>query len=79
MNLTKFGKFTRKLRIDRGELLKDMAEKLNCKPSFLSNVELGRRKVPAAWRSIILVKYKLSYNEFLELSNAINGEDEING
>lgn len=30
MKLTEFGKFSRKLRIDNGELLKDMAIKIKC-------------------------------------------------
>ena len=37
--LTSLGKFLRKLRIDRGEILKDMADKLGVTVSFLSAVE----------------------------------------
>ena len=36
-----FGKFCRKLRIDRGEILADMAKKLGVSSAFLSKVETG--------------------------------------
>lgn len=42
--ITPIGKFLRKLRIDTGEILKDMAEKLHVSPSFLSAVENGKKK-----------------------------------
>ena len=41
--LTSFGKFCRKLRINNGELLYDMAEKLDVSSAFLSKVENGKR------------------------------------
>ena len=41
--LSEFGKFSRKLRIDRDELLIDMAKKLGVKPAFLSAVEFGNK------------------------------------
>ena len=43
--ITPIGKFLRKLRIDTGEILKDMAEKLHVSPSFLSAVENGKKKI----------------------------------
>ena len=46
--LTMLGKFLRKLRIDRNELLKDMAGKLDVTVSFLSSVENGKKKMPSA-------------------------------
>ncbi len=47
--LTPFGRFLRKLRIDQGELLKDMAEKIGVTPSYLSAVEMGKKAVPDTW------------------------------
>lgn len=44
--LTPFGKAVRKLRIDRGWLLRDMAEGVGVAPSFLSAVETGRKPAP---------------------------------
>ena len=51
--LTSIGRFLRKLRIDQGEILKDMAEKLNVTVSFLSAVENGKKKMPTAWNKKI--------------------------
>ncbi|KHF28295.1 Helix-turn-helix domain protein [Anoxybacillus sp. BCO1] len=47
--LTEFGRFCRKLRIDNGELLKHMADKLGVTSSYLSAVENGKRNVPQDW------------------------------
>ena len=44
--LTPFGKAVRKLRIDRGWLLRDMADGIRVAPSFLSAVETGRKQSP---------------------------------
>ena len=45
--ITAFGKFLRNLRMDIGELLLQMAEKLDVSPAFLSGVENGKRKIPS--------------------------------
>jgi transcriptional regulator with XRE-family HTH domain len=58
--VTAFGKFCRKLRIDEGELLLDMANKLNVSTAFLSKVENGRRKPPENWENEIISLYHLS-------------------
>jgi transcriptional regulator with XRE-family HTH domain len=54
--LTPLGKALRVLRMERGLLLKDMADGLEVSSSFLSAVETGRKSVPddfvekvAAW------------------------------
>ena len=57
--VTAFGKYCRKLRIDEGELLLDMAEKLNVSTAFLSKVENGRRKPPKEWEDKIIELYGL--------------------
>jgi HTH-type transcriptional regulator, competence development regulator len=44
--LTPLGKALRKLRIDRGWLLKEMADGIDVAPSFLSGVETGRKSIP---------------------------------
>lgn len=58
--LSEFGKFSRKLRIEEGELLKDMATKLNVTPSYLSAVEVGKRAIPEKWISVLIKSYKLT-------------------
>ena len=44
--LPAFGKELRKLRLDHGELLKHMADKLGYSSSSLSAFEVGRRPIP---------------------------------
>ena len=70
--VNEFGKFCRKLRIDRGELLADMAKKLEVTASYLSAVEVGKRAVPKEWLSILSEKYDLSSEEKKELQKAID-------
>jgi len=57
--LTDFGRYLRKLRIDYGELIRDMAEKLNVTASYLSAVETGKRNIPNTWVQEISTKYHL--------------------
>lgn len=68
--LTRFGKQLRKLRIDRGEKLKDMADRLDVTTAYLSAVENGKRTVPDAWVYAIIENYHLSDNEAQELQRA---------
>ena len=71
MKLTEFGKFSRKLRIDNVELLKDMAIKLNVTVSYLSAVEIGKRNIPEKWEEEIVRAYHLNLQEREELKEAI--------
>lgn len=43
---TEFGKFVRKLRIDRGLMLGDMADAMQTSSAYLSAVETGKKKIP---------------------------------
>lgn len=65
--LTQFGKELRKIRLDRDEHLKDMAQKLNVTVAYLSAVENGNRRVPETWLPIIADNYHLSDNEVEKL------------
>lgn len=69
--LTSFGKFCRKLRIDNGELLKDMAVKLGVTSSYLSAVENGKRNVPQKWINQITELYSLSASAEEDLRKAV--------
>lgn len=69
--ITQFGKFCRKLRIDNGELLKDMADKLGVTASYLSAVENGKRNVPREWAEKIVDLYYFDNEERNELLEAI--------
>lgn len=68
--LTSFGKFSRKLRIDHGELLKEMAEKLGVTSAYLSAVEVGKRNVPEEWIERITNIYELANDEVRQLRSA---------
>lgn len=68
--LTDFGKFLRKIRIDCGEILKDMAEKLNVSAAYLSAVEMGKRNIPEQWVNRISELYGLSEEEKSNLNDA---------
>lgn len=71
--LTLFGKYVRKLRIDRNELLKEMAVKLGVASSYLSAVETGKRNIPHDWLDKIITLYQLDFQESEELKNAFEG------
>lgn len=66
-----FGKFCRKLRIDEGQLLADMARELGVSSAFLSKVENGGKKPPKDWRDKIIRLYKLDERRIEELDNCL--------
>jgi len=68
--LTVFGKELRKLRIMAGELIRDMAEKLEVTASYLSAVETGKRQIPDGWVERIAVLYNLLPEEQRKLQKA---------
>ena len=69
--ITSVGRFLRKLRIDQGEILKDMANKLSVTASFLSAVENGKKKMPSAWNRQICELYNLNEAQQKEFTEAI--------
>ena len=72
MKMTEIGKFLKKLRIDNGEILLTMAQKLDVSPSFLSAVELGKKKMPYEWNLRIRSVYSLTPAQEEELDEAIS-------
>ena len=74
--LTTFGRFVRKLRIDKGYLLKDMADYLNVSASFLSAVEMGKKKIPSDWNAKVTSYFQLDSFACLELQKAIHHSQE---
>ena len=69
--ITSVGRFLRKLRIDNGEILRDMADKLKVSSAFLSAVENGKKKVPEAWIPKLEEFYSLTSEQMEELRVAI--------
>jgi transcriptional regulator with XRE-family HTH domain len=68
--LTALGRAVRKLRIDKGETLKKMADALNVSPAFLSAVEIGRKKAPDELVSKIAMHFSLDEERASELHKA---------
>lgn len=68
--ITEFGKVLRKLRIDHGEILKTMAERLNMTSSYLSAIECGKRNIPPDLIEKLVSIYELTEGEQEILSNA---------
>jgi transcriptional regulator with XRE-family HTH domain len=66
--LTPFGKALRKLRIDRGWLMKDMAKGLDVVPSFLSGIETGRKAIPPGFADRVVQWAGLDESQAAELS-----------
>lgn len=58
--VTTLGAFLRKLRLDNGEILKNMAENLGVSSAFLSAVENGKKKMPEAWYEKLTTLYDLN-------------------
>lgn len=69
--ITSIGKFLRKLRIDKGEILRNMAETLGVSSAFLSAVENGKKKLPDAWFPKLQEYYGLSVEQMEELKQAV--------
>jgi transcriptional regulator with XRE-family HTH domain len=74
--VTSLGRFLRKLRIDRGEILKDMADKLEVSSSFLSAVENGKKRMPSAWNNEIVKLYQLEQESQNMFTKAIAETEE---
>ncbi|MDO4604568.1 MAG: helix-turn-helix transcriptional regulator [Helcococcus sp.] len=75
--LTKVGVFLRKLRLDKNEIMKDMAKNLGVSSSFLSAVENGKKRMPSNWFESISNIYDLNEDELDEFSNAIANTEEV--
>lgn len=71
MALTEVGKFIRKLRLENGEILKNMAEKLEVSSAFLSAVENGKKKLPQTMKNKIINLYNLTEVEKNEFERSI--------
>lgn len=57
---TPFGKELRKLRLERGETLADMAHNVGKSAGFLSSIETGKKPVPGGLLEQIVEYYQLT-------------------
>ncbi|MCL1901287.1 MAG: helix-turn-helix domain-containing protein [Firmicutes bacterium] len=65
------GAFLRNLRFKTGETLKEMAEKLDYAPTYLSGIENGKRDAPRSLYDKVVSIYELSYIKSEELKNIL--------
>jgi transcriptional regulator with XRE-family HTH domain len=82
MALSEFGKAIRKARIDAGQNISTMAEKLNVSAGYLSGLENGRKKISDEW--VLKIKsffsaYKIKLDNLDELAALSNKEVQIDG
>ena len=75
--LTSLGRFLRKLRLERGEILKTMADKLEVTSAFLSAVENGKKKMPLSWYDKLSALYALSGEQCAALEKAVMESSEV--
>lgn len=74
--ITSLGRFLRELRLNHGEKLKTMAERLGVSSAFLSAVENGKKKMPDSWNEKLTDLYNLSdvQKEYLQRAVIESGE-----
>lgn len=68
---TILGTFLRRLRLQHGERLKDMADNLHVSSAFLSAVENGKKKMPDSWYNKLASLYGLSDEQQEDLRTAV--------
>lgn len=71
MAITSLGKKLRMLRLDRGEVMKDMANALDVSSAYLSAIERGKKAPSEKVISGIKKHYALSPAEARELQEAV--------
>jgi transcriptional regulator with XRE-family HTH domain len=69
--ITAIGRFLRKVRIDRDEILRNMSDKLGVTSSYLSAVENGKRIFPDEWEDTLNKLYSFTEQQRIEFKNAI--------
>lgn len=69
--MTKFGIFVRKLRLDKGIRLRDMAKDLGISPAYLSAMETGHKDISDSLADKISSVYNLSTEQTKELKHSI--------
>ena len=75
---TRLGKLLRKIRIDRDEYMKNMAERLGITSAYLSAIENGKRNMGNALLEKLAEVYSLPEDALNELKEAaIQSKDKI--
>lgn len=66
------GVFLRKLRLDHGEIMHDMAQRLGVSSAMLSAVENGKKSAPLSWAEAITQEYNLTPAQSADLQSLID-------
>lgn len=74
--LTSLGRYLRKMRIDSGELLKEMADKLEMSSAMLSSIENGKRNPSPDFAEKLSKAYGLNASEQKVLSKLVAENSE---
>ena len=69
---TQFGKELKKLRIDLGITLMDMANKINVSAAFLSAIETGRKRIPDGTLDVLASAYPAIAEERVKYEVLVN-------
>lgn len=68
--VTKFGRLVRILRMEKGVLLKDMAEAMGITSSYLSALEKGKKRITDEVLTQVIEYFELSGHKAVELKAA---------
>jgi len=68
--LTSLGKVLRVIRMDKGLLLKDMADRMSVKPSYISSIENGKRRPSENFVQSVGSALQLTLEEYQKVSDA---------
>lgn len=68
--LSEYGKILRKIRIDKGLTLAQMAKAVGITSAYLSTIERGNRKIPKYLTQNVINHYELSNEQVAELQKA---------
>ena len=69
--ISKFGIEMRKFRVETGESLRIMADRIGVSATFLSAMEVGRKPIPIEYAKKIKEIYNLGEEEYIKLYEAI--------
>lgn len=68
--LSEFGRIIRKIRIDKGLRLYDMAKDLGKSSAWLSYIETGKKSIPPGFADEVADRYQLTAQQRKELNQA---------
>lgn len=68
--LSNYGKILRKIRIDKGLTMAQMAKAIGITSAYLSTIERGKRNIPKNLTQDIIGHYELSNEQVAELRKA---------